>query len=132
MRRRASAMVAAAMILAGCAHGLESASGGEVTIDPAEAAQTVVLNVKNQSLEAMELRTVMDGRSTFVGSVGPSDSTSILLDSSMFPAGFLYVVAIPAGGRGRAIAGPLSASKGDKIMFTVAPSLSMSHAIVLR
>lgn len=125
----AFAMAAAAM-MAACAHGMESS--GEVAIDPAEAAHTVVLNVKNQSLEPMELRTVLDGRSTFVGSVGPNDSTAILLDPSLFPAGFLYIVGIPADGHGRAIVGPLAASKGDKIRFTIAPALSMSSATVIR
>jgi hypothetical protein len=42
------------------------------------------------------------------------------------------VVAIPTGGRGRAIAGPLSAGRGDKIEFTIEPALDQSHAIVTR
>jgi hypothetical protein len=122
-------MVAAAM-MAACAHGMESA--GDVAIDPAEAAQTVVLNVKNQSTEPLELRTVLEGRSTFIGSVGPVEITSILLDPSLLPAGFLYIVGIPADGRGRALVGPLAASKGDKIRFTISPELSMSSATVIR
>jgi hypothetical protein len=124
-------MAAAATFAAGCAHGFESSASGEV-IDPAAAAKTVVLQVKNQNPQSMELRTVLDGRSTFVGSVGGNDSTSILLDPNIFPAGFLYVVAIPADGRGRAVAGPLAASKGDKILFTVSPELTLSNAFVRR
>jgi hypothetical protein len=88
--------------------------------------------VKNQSTEPLELRTVLEGRSTFIGSVGPVESTSILLDPSLFPAGFLYIVGIPADGRGRALVGPLAASKGDKIRFTISPELSMSSATVIR
>lgn len=130
-RRMACAVAMAAILGVGCAHGFQSAASGEV-IDPAAAAQTVVLHVKNQNSQTMELRTLIDDRSTFVGSVGGNDSTSILLDPSLFPAGFLYVVAIPADGRGRAIAGPLSASKGDRIQFTVSDILSASRAIVSR
>ena len=129
--RMAFAMAAATLVAIGCAHGLESSASGEV-IDAAAAAKTVVLHVENQNPQPMELRTVLDGRSTFVGSVGGNDSTSILLDATMFPAGFLYVVAVPADGHGRAIAGPLAASKGDKIKFTVSQELSLSRAFVSR
>src|SRR5262249_27000402 len=100
--RTGFALATAMLIAVGCAHGFESSASGEV-IDAAAAAKTVVLHVDNQNPQSMELRTVLDGRSTFVGSVGGSDSTSILLDPTMFPAGFLYVVAVPADGRGRAI-----------------------------
>ena len=124
-------MAAAAMIAVGCAHGLESSASGEV-IDSANASKTVVLHVDNKNSEPMELRTVLDGRSQFVGSVQGNDTADILLDPTIFPAGFLYVLAIPADGRGRAIAGPLSASKGDKIKFTVSPELNLSNAIVIR
>jgi hypothetical protein len=129
-RRMACALAVAAIVGTGCAHGFESSAAGE--IDPAQAAKTVLLHVENQNSQTMELRTVLDDRSTFVGSVGANDSTNILLDPGMFPAGFLYVVAIPADGRGRAIAGPLSASKGDKIQFRVSQTLSASNATVVR
>jgi hypothetical protein len=127
----ALALTAAAMMAVGCAHGLESSASGEV-IDTADAAKTVVLHVTNHNPQPMELRTVLDGRSTFVGSVQGNDSTDILLDPRIFPVGFLYVVAIPADGRGRAIAGPLAASKGDKIKFSVSEALNLSNAIVVR
>ena len=73
----ALALVAASMTW-GCARYNESSSAG-TTIDPAEAAQTAVLNVKNENGRGMELRSVVNGQSTFIGSIGPSDSTSILL-----------------------------------------------------
>ncbi|MGH7618295.1 MAG: hypothetical protein ACREPM_13810, partial [Gemmatimonadaceae bacterium] len=79
MRRRILVgTMAAALLTVACAHGMEGAASGEVT-DSADAAKTVVLQVDNQSERAMELRTVLDGRSTFVGSVEPNDATSILL-----------------------------------------------------
>jgi hypothetical protein len=127
----ACALAMAALMGVGCAHRYQSSASGDV-IDPAAAASTVVLHVDNKNLQTMELRTMIDGRSTFVGSVGGNDTTSILLDPSMFPVGFLYVVAIPGDGEGRAIAGPLTASKGDKIQFTVSQVLSASHASVIR
>jgi hypothetical protein len=130
-KRMALVMATVATFAVGCTHGFESSASGEV-IDPAAAASTVVLHVDNQNSQPMELRTILDGRSTFIGSVGGNDSTSILLDPMMFPAGSFYVVAIPADGLGRAVAGPLSASKGDRIDFSVQQALHMSHAIVHR
>ena len=124
-------LFAAATLAGACNRYMQSSASGRV-IDPADAAKTVVLQVNNQSTSPMELRTIQNGRSQFVGSVGGSDSTSILLDPQLFPTGSLYVVAIPSGGRGRALAGPLSAGKGDKIQFTIEPALDQSRAIVDR
>jgi hypothetical protein len=129
--RKLIAVAAALVVASGCARYTESTAGGDV-IDAAEAAKTVVLEVRNNSGQAMELRTVVNGRSQFIGSVGASDTTSILLDPMMFPTGFLYLQGIPGDMRGRAMVGPLSASKGDRIRFTILPALDMSHAIVIR
>ena len=91
-----------------------------------------MLNVRNENGRGMELRSVVNGQSTFIGSVGPNENTSILLDANLFPTSLLYVVAIPDDSRGRALVGPLTASKGDKINFTIRPTLSMSDAQVRR
>jgi hypothetical protein len=123
-------LVATATMGVGCNRYMQGSEAGGV-IDPADAAKTVVLHVRNQNPSPMELRTILNGRSQFVGSVGGNDSTSILLDPGMFPTGLLYVTAIPTDGRGRAVAGPLSAGKGDKIQFTIEPALDQSHAIVV-
>lgn len=125
------ALVAASLTAGACARYSEGSAAG-MTIDPAEAARTAVLNIKNENTRGMELRSVVNGQSTFIGSVGPNESTSILLDASLFPTSLLYVVAIPDDGRGRALVGPLTASKGDKINFTIRPTLSMSDATVRR
>lgn len=125
-------LAAATMMGAACNRYMGGGSTESGVIDPADAATTVVLHVKNQNNAPMELRTILNGRSQFVGSVGGNDSTSILLDPAMFPTGFLYVTAIPSDGRGRAVVGPLSAGKGDKINFTIEPALDQSHAIVVR
>ena len=123
-------LIATATMGVGCNRYMQGSEAGGA-IDPADAAKTVVLQVRNQNTSPMELRTILNGRSQFVGSVGGNDSTSILLDPGMFPTGLLYVTAIPTGGHGRAIAGPLSAGKGDKIQFTIEPALDQSHAIVI-
>jgi hypothetical protein len=123
---------AAALLGAGCARNYQSAGGDIEAIDPVAAAQTVVLQANNRGDSAMELRIVASGQSRFIGSVGPRDSTAILLDRSIFPTAELYVVAIPADGRGRAISGPLAAARGDRIRFTIEPSLEGSRAIVVR
>jgi hypothetical protein len=128
----AIALVAASMTLGtACARFREGTAAG-MTIDPAEAARTAVLNVRNESSRAMELRSIINGQSTFIGSVGPNDQTSILLDENTIPTTLLYIAAIPADGRGRALVGPLTATKGDKINFTINPTHSMSNATVRR
>ena len=123
-------LAAAATLGSGCARYSDSAAG-EV-IDPAEAAKTVVLHVTNQSMSSMELRAINDGRSNFIGSVGPNDSTDVLLDPVMFPTATLYLVGIPADGRGRAVVGPLAASKGDQINFNIQSAYDLSRATVRR
>jgi len=122
-------LAAAATMGAACNRYTQNTEAG--AIDPADAAKTVVLHVNNQNTAAMELRTVLGGRSQFVGSVGGNDSTSILLDPALFPTGLLFIVAIPSGRGGRAVAGPLTATKGDRIDFTIEPALDQSHAIVI-
>lgn len=124
------AAIALALPSTGCARYAESSAAGEVaTID--ESA-TVVLRVTNENPGPMELRTIANGRSKFIGSVGGNDTTSIFLDPMLFPTGSLFLSAIPASGIGRAIVGPLAAVKGDKIKFSIQPALEMSHAIVVR
>ena len=115
----------------GCAHTQDAVAAGDV-ISPAEAAKTVLLHVDNISTESMELRTVENGHSTFIGSVGGNDSTSILLDPTLFPTAILFVVALPADGHGRAVVGPLAATKGDRIKFTIQPALDLSNATINR
>ncbi len=130
-RQKIAIALAAVSMTWGCARYSEGSSAG-TTIDPAEAAQTAVLNVKNENGRGMELRSIYNGQSTFIGSVGPNDRTSILLDANLLPTSQLYIVAIPDDGRGRALVGPLTATKGDKISFTIRPTLSMSDATVRR
>jgi len=121
----------ASLIAVGCARYSQINEAGDV-IDPAEAAKTVVLHVNNQNVQTVEIRTIINNQARFVGTVASRDSADILLDARSFPSGFFYVTATPTDGRGRAVAGPLSASKGDKVRFFVEPTLSMSRAIVVR
>jgi hypothetical protein len=124
-------LATAAALGTGCAHFGGGTAAGSV-IDPEDASKTVVLHVQNLNPSPMELRVLMNGRSQFVGSVGGNDTTSVLLDPSWFPTASLYVVALPSDGRGRAVGGPLAAGKGDRIIFTLQPSLDLSNAIVRR
>jgi hypothetical protein len=132
-RKFAVVLIAGSMMwgAGACARNSEGSAAG-MTIDPAEAARTAVLNVKNENGRGMELRAIQNGQSTFIGSVGPNDNTSILLDASMLPTSTLYIVALPDDGRGRALVGPLTATRGDKINFTIRPTLSMSDARIRR
>src|ERR1700752_2981092 len=117
LKSRVPALVLAAVISgAGCARYSQLEAAGD-EIDPAEAAKTVVLHVNNENQQTVEIRTIINNQARFVGTVASRDSADILLDARSFPAGFFYVTATPTDGRGRAVAGPLSASKGDKIRF---------------
>lgn len=132
MRFRKLYLVAAAAVIgAGCARYNQESAAGDV-ITPEAAASTVVLHVNNMSNQPIELRTLLHGTQQFVGSVAANDSTSLLLDPSLFPTGFLYVIGVPADLHGRAVVGPLSATKGDKVIFTIQPALEMSNAVVIR
>jgi hypothetical protein len=124
-------LAASAVMASACARGMQGSAAGDY-IDPVEAAKTVTLEVQNDNPNSMELRIVVNDQSYFVGSVGGAEKTSMLLDPRFFPSGFIYVVGIPADARGRAIAGPLSAAKGDKIRFSISPSLDLSRATVVR
>src|SRR5215210_5598094 len=104
---RALFILATAVTLgAGCAPYTRGSANGDV-ISKADAAKTVVLHVDNLNTSAMEIRTISNGRSIFVGSVSGQDSTSILLDAMLFPTASLYLLAIPSDGRGQARVGPL-------------------------
>ena len=73
------ALVAASLTGAAeaCARYSEGSAAG-TTIDPAEAARTAVLNVRNENGRGMELRSIVNGQSTFIGSVGPKDRKSVV------------------------------------------------------
>jgi len=124
-------LAAAALVGAGCNRYYGSTAGGEIVL-PEDAAKTVVLHVNNLNPSPMELRTIQNGRSLFVGSVAGQDSANIMLDPTLFPTGSLFLAAVAADGRGTARVGPLSASKGDVIRFTVEPAIDLSRAIVGR
>src|SRR3954462_4411225 len=88
-------LAASAVMASACANGMQGSAGGTY-VDPAEAKQTVTLEVTNDNPNPMELRVILNDQSYFVGSVGGAEKTAILLDPRWFPAGFLYVVGIPA------------------------------------
>src|SRR5947209_14894437 len=124
-------LTAAAIAGAGCNRYYQGSASGDV-ISKDDAKKTVVLHVQNLNSSPMELRTVSDGRSVFVGSVSGQDSTDILLDPMLFPTASLYLTAIPSDGRGVARVGPLGAGRGDVIKFTIQPALDLSRAVVVR
>lgn len=129
--RNLLALATAALLAAGCARTMEGAAAGDV-IDPAAAAKTVVLRVDNRNTSSMELRTVVNGHSQFVGSVGGNQTTTLLLDPTFLPTASMFVLGVPADGRGRAVVGPLAATKGDIIRLRIEPALDMSTATVSR
>ena len=131
LKARALALAAAAVVSVACATIGSGPTSGEV-ISRADAAKSVVLHVENLSPSPMELRTLSNGRSMFIGSVSGQDSTNILLDAMLFPTGSLYLLGIPSDRRGQARVGPLSAGRGDVIKFTIQPALDLSRAIVVR
>lgn len=116
----------------GCAsqQGQQGTAAGEV-VTPINPLSTVVVHVTNSSSQSMELRAIVNGHSRFIGSVGARDSTNIVLDPTLFPTTLLYLAALPADDHGRAVVGPLAASRGNRIDFTVESALDMSKAVVI-
>jgi hypothetical protein len=128
-------MAAAASLVAtlggSCARLHESSAGGEV-ISAREAAETVVLHVQNLGMSSVELRSIQDGRSRFITSVGAQDTSSVLLDPLLFPTASLFVAAYAQAGGQRVVVGPLAAGRGDEIDLTVQEGLTGSRANVHR
>jgi hypothetical protein len=121
-------LAVAATLGAGCAH--YNSAAGDVSLSP-DASNSAVLVAKNLANESIELRVVTTGESRFIGSVSPGETTSIVLDPTLLPAGNLYVLGISADGRRRAVGGPLAVGKGNEIQFTIQPTLSLSRAYVV-
>ncbi len=129
--QRAAATLVAALLGGACARYHESSAGGEV-ISAGEAAETVVLHVRNLGLNTVELRAIEDGRSRFIASVSAHDTSSILLDRLLFPTASLFIAAYAQAGAQRVVVGPLAAGKGDEIDLTVQEGLTGSQANVHR
>jgi hypothetical protein len=120
---------AAAVLAAGCGPSMQNSAAGDV-INPVDAAQTAVLHVRNLTVQSMEIHTVMHGDSRFIGSVTGQADDTVLLDPTILPTGFLYVVAVPTDGSPQIVRGPLAVGKGDRIDFTVEPG-GYGRAVVL-
>jgi hypothetical protein len=128
-RRLLTLAVAATLAAgAGCVHS--NSAAGDVSLSP-DASNSAVLYAKNLSNESIELRVVTTGESRFIGAVSPGETTSIVLDPTLLPAGNLYVLGISPDGRRRAVGGPLAVTKGNEIRFTIQPTLSLSRAYVV-
>lgn len=129
--RSTFSLLVAALLGATCARNHETSAGGEV-ISPGEANATVVLHVQNLGLSMVELRSIEDGRSRFIGAVSAQDTASVLLDPLLFPTASLFIAAYAQAGAQRVVVGPLAAGKGDQIDLTVQEGLAGSHARVRR
>jgi hypothetical protein len=91
---------------------------------------SVGLVVQNQNFYDMDVYVVSEGVATRVGDVTGNSTARFRLDPSFFPSNELRVVATPVGGNGRAFSGPLNVSPGQSIVFTIAPVLRQSSAVI--
>jgi len=129
--RTGAALLLASLMGATCARYHESSAAGDV-ISAKDARSTVVLHVQNLGLSTVELRSIQNGQSRFIGAVSAQDSTSVLLDPLLFPTATLFIAAYADAGGQRVVVGPLAAGQGDKIDLTVQEGLTGSHARVHR
>jgi hypothetical protein len=127
----AATLLVAALLGGACARYHGSSAAGEV-ISAQDAAETVVLRVQNLGMAPVELRTIQDGRSRFVASVAAHDTSSILMDPSLFPTASLFIAAYAQAGGQRVVVGPLAAGRGESIELTVQEGLFGSQARVHR
>jgi len=129
--RSSAALLAAVLLGATCARYHQSSAAGEV-ITARDADATVVLHVQNLGLATVELHSIQDGRSRFIGSVSAHDTTSVLMDPLLFPTANLFIAAFADAGGQRVVVGPLAAGRGDQIDLMVQEGLRGSHATVRR
>jgi hypothetical protein len=126
-----AALLVAALLGTACTRYHEGSAAGEV-ISAQDAVETVVLHVENLGMATVELRSIQDGRSKFIGTVGARDTGSILLDPFLFPTASLFIAAYAQAGGQRVVLGPLAAGKGEAIDVTVQEGLIGSQARVHR
>ncbi|HEV8447662.1 MAG TPA: hypothetical protein VGQ44_12610 [Gemmatimonadaceae bacterium] len=127
----AAALLVAGLLGGACARYHESSAAGEV-ISAQEAAETVVLHVENLGMSTIELRSIVDGRSRFLGAVSAHDTSSIPMDRTLFPTANLFIAAFAQAGGQRVVVGPLAAGPGESIDLTVQEGLTGSQARVRR
>ena len=129
--RGAMSVLLAAAAGTACGGYRERSAGGDV-ISASDAAATVVLHVRNLGISPVALNTVQDGKSIFVGTVRAQDTTSLLLDPTLFPTARLFIRASAQAGGERVVVGPLGAGRGDQIDLTLEEGLIGSQARVRR
>jgi len=122
-KRAAVASLLLSIVTAGCHHGA-------FTNAPAGTQGAVGLVVENQNFYDMDLYVVSEGLATRIGDVTGNSTARFTLDPSFFPSNELRIIATPVGGNGRASSGPLNVAAGQSIVFTIAPVLRQSSAIV--
>lgn len=127
MRRMTISLLALALVLAPV--GLTGCRGHAAPA-PAPQGSGVKLVVQNRYFGDMDVYVVSAGLATRLGTVTGGSTASYTLDPSFFPSTDLRIVATPLGGNGRASSGPVLASPGQTITFTIAPELRQSSVMV--
>jgi hypothetical protein len=127
----AAALLVVVLLSGACARYHESSDAGEV-ISAHDASEAVVLHVENLGMAPVELRSILDGQSRFIGTVAAHDTSSILMDHTLFPTASLFIAAYALAGGQRVVVGPLAAGRGESIDFTVQEGLRGSQARVHR
>src|ERR1044071_7826343 len=79
--------IATALAIAASCKTLANGTAPYEDVAPAVAAKSVVLHVNNGNIQTVEIRTVINSQTRFVGTVAPKDSMDIVLDGSQFPNG---------------------------------------------
>ncbi len=93
--------------------------------------EDAMLIVENQNFYDVDIYALSSGLPTRIGTVSGSSGTArFALSPTVIGASDFRLIAAPIGGNGRASSGPLLVSGGRTIKFTIAPSLSQSHAEV--
>lgn len=110
-----------------------AAVGGCRTADPYEMAEDqggVILDLKNDSFNDVDVYVIADGLATRVGDVTGTSERKFMLRESVWRAGDLRFVATPIGGNGRANSGPVNVRAGSTVFFNVSPTLRNSTVSV--
>jgi hypothetical protein len=113
-------LAAAGALFAGCMHpGAEAAAAGDVAIDPAVAANTVVLRVQNNHDSEMKMFWTLDGQEHYLGPVLAHHTRDFALDPSLVGNPSVTFTARRLDNSDALVRGPYQLDRGSIVGFVI-------------
>jgi hypothetical protein len=113
-------IAAAGALFAGCMHrGAEAAAAGDVAIDPAVAANTVVLRVQNNHVNEMKMFWTYNGQEHYLGPVLAHRTRDFALDPSLVGNPSVTFTARAIDNSDALVRGPYQLDRGAIVGFVI-------------